>query len=368
MTQRTYKDQQRTRAEVLRLLESVTSNLRNLNAAEADLSSDAIQRELQRQYGKQIFRLLRSAFGNSNTVVSPLWASDLTQGINFSVRDLTASKFDDGKVWRSNFCKATLSAATFRGADLGYSLFTRANLSEADFSYATASMCSFRGTQISHSHFEHCSLAGADFSQASIKSIYLSGAILDKTLISRSQIAGQIGEEIDKRYADAVTAYSALKTNFRSLGLFEDASWAYLRERRAETKSLAPWRRSYAVPLYARPVVWIGYGLRWLGSCLIGAVAGYGERPVRAFAWIPIIVMLYTAMFHFLGGLTNTAGRPVGWISDFQDSLASFVTMGVASIVTHSGPTQVVTSIDALTGVSLVALVMFSLGKRITRS
>jgi uncharacterized protein YjbI with pentapeptide repeats len=361
------KDKQRTRADILRLLEDATSSVRDLMAVEIDLSSDAIQRELQRRYSPRAVAWLRHIFG-SNTSVSPPWASDLTQGINFSGRDLTASRFDDSKVWRSNFCRAKLDKAVFRGADLGYSLFTDANLTEADFSSADAAKCSFRGAQLTRSHFDHSTLVGADFSKATIQSVYLSGAVLDKTLLSRAQISGQIGEEIDKCYADAVTAYSALKTNFRSLGLFEDASWAYLGERRMETKSRAPWRQTYVGPWYSRPIAWLGNGLRWLGSCLIGAVAGYGERPVRAFAWIPIIIVLYAILFRASGGLSNSVGRPAGWLADFEDSLASFVTMGVGSLTTREGTAQVLTNVEALTGVSLVALVMFSLGKRITRS
>jgi len=250
------KGKQCTRADILRLLEDATSSVRDLMAVEVDLSSDAIQRELQRRYPSRTVAWLRHIFG-SNASVSAPWASDLTQGINFSGRDLTASRFDDSKIWRSNFCRAKLNKAVFRGADLGYSLFTDADLAEADFSYTDAEKCSFRGAQLTRSHFEHSTLDGADFSKAVIQSVYLSGAVLDKTLLSRSQICGRIGEEIDKCYADAVTAYSALKTNFRSLGLFEDASWAYLGERRVETKSLAPWRRSYMGPWYSRPITFL---------------------------------------------------------------------------------------------------------------
>jgi hypothetical protein len=134
-----------------------------------------------------------------------------------------------------------------------------------------------------------------------------------------------------------------------------------------ETKALAPWRLAGTVPLGRRAVALF----RWLFGVLAGSIAGYGERPLRAFLWVPIIVLGYAILYWRLRNVTSNGTAPAGFDACFRHSLASFVTM-TDTVPAELGPLtsggQMLTSIEAMTGVSLLALVMFSLGKRITRA
>jgi hypothetical protein len=84
-----------------------------------------------------------------------------------------------------------------------------------------------------------------------------------------------------------------------------------------------------------------------------------------------LVVTAYALLYWLLGDLTVGGTAAAGFGACFRHSLASFVTLstaGVGAVRPRSAGAQIWTSLEALTGVSLIALVMFSLGKRITGS
>jgi hypothetical protein len=100
-------------------------------------------------------------------------------------------------------------------------------------------------------------------------------------------------------------------------------------------------------------------------------VVGYGERPLRAATCVPFLVTAYALFYWRLGDLTVNGKTAAGLGACFRQSLASLVTLsttGAQAARPFSPGAQIWMSLEALTGVSLIALVMFSLGKRITRS
>jgi uncharacterized protein YjbI with pentapeptide repeats len=325
--------------------------LAGVDASGLDLSSDAIGREV--------------GVWMRHRHVRPLWHSDATGGINLAGWRLAGAHFDGGKVWRGDFERSDLSRASFRYCDAGVCRFADADLVETDFTGATLARANFRGSSLDRTRLCDADLRDADLTGATLDHVYLAGVTLANTRLRRSQLSAGVGEELDGDYGSAVSAYAALKSNFRNLGLFEEASWAYMQERRMETKALAPWRRDKSI------VSRVACGLRWLGGCLSGLVVGYGERPLRAVAFVPFFVAAYALLYWLLGDLTVDGTTAAGLGACFRHSLASFVTLstsGAQAVRPRSAGAQVWTSLEALTGVSLIALVMFSLGKRITRS
>ncbi|MGH2853000.1 MAG: pentapeptide repeat-containing protein [Solirubrobacteraceae bacterium] len=321
-----------------------------LSASDLDLSSDAIEGEL-------------TSWSDADN--PPRWYSEVTGGIRLSGWRLGGAHFDDSKVWRGDFANSYLFGASFVRSDAGVCRFAKADLSEADFSGATLSRADFRGATLTRTRFSEADLRDAVLTGAAVDHPYLAGATLANTRLSRDQFKKGLGEETDEKYRDAVSGYAALKANFRSLGLFEDASWAYLQERRMETKAMAPWRQ---------PGVHVGKklvaALRWIGGCLSGALVGYGERPLRAILAVPVIIAAYAALYSILGSLA-VEGKAASLGACFRYSLTSFVTLttsGNGAASPRSSGAEIWTSLEAMTGVSLIALVMFSLGRRITRS
>jgi uncharacterized protein YjbI with pentapeptide repeats len=332
------------------------SSLSKLDAAGLDLSSDAIEREVTH---------FRSDDPDGDP---PGWYSERTSGVNFAGCELSGARLENSKVWRGDFTGAVLRDAHFEHADAGVCDFEWADVSGADLSGATLSRASFRHAKLRDTRFTGADLRDADFTGATLERVRLAEAMLGSTRIKRTQITGQIAEERERDYAGATSAYAALKVNFRGLGHFEDASWAYMQERRMETKSLAPWRLEITG---VQPIERLTQALRWVGATMTGLIAGYGERPLRALLWVPAIVVAYALLYWRVGDLTADGTNPAGFAPCLRHSLASFVTLSVAETpkvypLTSGG--QVWTSIEAMTGISLLALVMFSLGKRITRS
>jgi uncharacterized protein YjbI with pentapeptide repeats len=325
--------------------------LEDTDARELDLSSDAIEREYEAW--KRAHRRRAK------------WRSDATGGVNFADWQLARAHFDGGKVWRGDFARSNLSMASFNQSDAGLCRFVDADLTETDFTAATLARANFRGSLLNKTRFRDADLRDADLTGATFVHVYLAGAALANTRLGRSQLSAGVGEELDRDYESAISAYAALKTNFRNLGLIEDASWAYMQERSMETKALAPWRRDTD---FARRFV---SGLRWVGACLSGLVVGYGERPLRAVAWVPLLVAGFAMLYWRLGDLTVDGTTAAGFGACMRHSLASFVTLstsGAQAVRPRSPGAQIWTSLEAMSGVSLIALVMFSLGKRITRS
>jgi len=338
------------RPRLLALLER-DGDLVDIDASEVDLSSDVIEREA------------RPADKPAQT--PPCWFSEVTGGINFADRRLNRVQFNHGKAWRGDFARSTLDSTSFRFCDAGLCRFTEAKLSEADFTGATLSRATFENASLRRTNFCDADLRDTNFVGATFEHVYFAGAVISNARIERRAVAGAVAEPLDGDYLAAVTAYSALKVNFRSLGQFDDASWAYLQERRMETKSLAPWRRDVA------PIRRALLCLRWLGSCLSGLIAGYGERPLRAAAFIPAIIAIFGLFYWRLGDLTVDGIHPASLGACLRESLASFVTLGTSGsheVRPRSAGAQIWTSLEAMGGVSLIALIMFSLGKRITRS
>lgn len=336
-------------------------SLGSLPATRIDLSSDAIERDLE------AFRQPKRWRHHADRAL-PNWYSERTRGANFSGVSMPCAHFEHGKVWRADFSGANLRCGQLQYADLGVCDFDGADLTGADLTGATLSRASFRGATLHGARFCKADLRDADFTDAHFSRVYLAGVILGNTQISRGQLQGEVGEEREANYDDAISAYAALKANFRALGRFEDASWAYMEERRMETKALAPWRLKLNRPA---PIQRAIHGLRWLGAALSGLLAGYGERPLRAVAWVPLIVLAYATVYWRLGDLTTDGSHPASFGPCLRHSLASFVTLSVAgtpAVYPWTSSAQALTSVEAMTGVSLLALIMFSLGKRITRS
>jgi Pentapeptide repeats (8 copies) len=339
-----------SREELLNGLENPPGlPLEGILATGIDLSSDAIEIELN---------AFRAAHGADAV---PAWYSHHTRGVNLAGKAMSRARLDDAKAWRADLRDAELADSVFAGAAV--SDFSGADLTRADLSAANLSRSDFRRATLAETNFKGTDLRDCDLRDAELTGVHLSDAILGNTRISRNQIEGQIAEERAKDYAAAITAYAAVKVNFRGLGRFADASWAYIQERRMETNASAPWRLSGNVGV----ITWLVASAKWLGGVLSGWLAGYGERPMRAFLWVPAIILAYTVLYWRVGDISEN-NKVAGFGACLRHSLQSFVTMSTTTLGPRTAGGEVFTSIEAMTGISLLARVMFSLGKRITRT
>lgn len=95
----------------------------------------------------------------------------------------------------------------------------------------------------------------------------------------------------------------------------------------------------------------------------------YGESPLRVIAWAAVSAfILFPLLYALFGGVDTTDGSPVTWSEYLRLSLASFATIELPNIQAQGIPAQFLQTLEALTGISLLALLMFTLGNRISRS
>jgi len=251
---------------------------------------------------------------------------------------------------------STLNGVIFTGARLTGSVFGRTDLREARFI----------GSDLRDAAFWNANLTHADFHQADLSGASFWGARLDHTAMTRSQFHRGVGEELEagaqndpSLFRQASDVYLLLKNNFNSIGRYEDAAWAYIKEQQMEKMAhYWEWRaRGWRF--------WRGRGSfwRWLRSWTYEVLTGYGERPLN-----PLIA----------GGLTMLAFClayfVTGAIGSFWDSLiysfGTFATFNLADpgMQPHGRIMNLASSLEALLGILVLALFVFTLGNRMSRS
>ena len=80
------------------------------------------------------------------------------------------------------------------------------------------------------------------------------------------------------------------------------------------------------------------------------------------------MILLFTGVYHQLGGIISTQGNPLRWFDCFQYSLATFSTIGFADFAPTNDMAKLLSSIEAFLGISALAMLMFALGNRVNRS
>lgn len=114
--------------------------------------------------------------------------------------------------------------------------------------------------------------------------------------------------------------------------------------------------------------------LRWLTNAFLDVVAGYGERPQRTVVTAMAVILASALLYPLLGGLT-VGGRLVTYATEgvgaLPDSLyfsvATFTTLGLGDVQPAGGLSKFVAATEAISGAFLAALLVFALGRRVSR-
>jgi hypothetical protein len=111
------------------------------------------------------------------------------------------------------------------------------------------------------------------------------GARIKDTVIRRDHIEGHIIQENKKSYDKAKEIYITLKNNFHSIGRYDDESWAYKKEKDMERKSNCHFKTLH----------------KWLWSCFLNGIFGYGEKPERVIFSATAIIIIFAFVFMNFG-------------------------------------------------------------------
>jgi hypothetical protein len=114
--------------------------------------------------------------------------------------------------------------------------------------------------------------------------IDLTDTLLRNTKIKKDQIKSHILQEKEKKFSEAKDIYLFLKNNFHSIGRYDDESWAFKKEKDMERKSYFHFESLH----------------KWLWSCFLNVLYGYGEKPERViFSAITIIIIFAFVFMNF---------------------------------------------------------------------
>jgi len=317
-----------------------------------------------------------------------------TEDVLTQAANLDGAWLERSNLQRANFGRVSMKEAHFYQSDLTEATLWATNAEGTDFRRVNLSKANLYDTVFKDCRLMDVSLEGANLDRADLSGATLSAESLGKRLLQEDQVDYQqyyarwyispkvrdlfIQRNLETRYKAAMEVYLALKNAFVAAGRYEDASWAYIKERQMEKKTYCPLlaRRYYgrelsrncSVKSFWWWVFYLKYTVKWLQSWTAELLVGYGERPLRTIFWAVITIVLFAVMYRFSGGINNPTGQSVRWLDYLHYSLATFSTIGFPDLVPNNDTAKLLTSLEALTGISLLALLMFSLGNSINRS
>lgn len=306
-----------------------------------------------------------------------------------------------------------LAGAYARGASLQRVSLTRADCSGVDFSEARLQRVDLSAANCTGVDFSDAHLHGANLRQADLRRVIfsvdtrLAGATFAGALLHGIQWRGvdlsetdlreakRIGDEARAKaaplrdkpewYRHAAEAYGSLSSALRQCGLArESVAFHYrsaLMDQRASKYEfitrllfLAPHvpsrpeggaaqRTRTGVPRrIARFLTGPAHLLRWIGSMLLGAVAGYGDAPWRALVSYAVVVTAFAAGYFAVSAPTS---QPLGVVGSLVLSLTSFHGRGFNSIdVAIQSPVAEISALEAMLGAFIELLFVAAFTRR----
>ena len=368
-------------------------NLSGKDLSGADLSSEAVW-TLMNQRG--------IAFVHEY----PVWVTETTWGktlvgLNLKEANLQRANLQRANLEGANLIRANLENADLRDARLKAAILYRANLQKARLWRAD-----LRNVSAMYANFEHASLYRVEFLEtnlvkANMKNTFLIGANLSKAQLRAESLGEQLLQETAEPYRDhlqwddptmsdgeweryffqrlarARDIYAELRNSFVANGYHEDASWAHYKERRLTREMHRPDRaRQYYKDIYPnngrfqiaqKTWFYIRFLWIWLLMLVTEITSGYGERPWRTVFASLAIVILFPLLYWLSGGIKIGSGNAILWYDYLTYSLGAFTTVGFTRFHVVTWFAELLTGIEAILGVSMLALLMFSLGNRISR-
>lgn len=379
--------------EILRMIEANGTakglDLSGCDLSGLDMSSKAIESVLMRR-------------GIDPQTPSPAWLARYTWGKVRNSIDLGGVILVGANLQHTNLHGANITYANLQNADLRDACLQAANLYRSDLGRVRLWRADMRQTIAVEANFEGASLYRVLFentllTDANLRNAILDGANMGDAQLTRKSIGDTIVNEDARVYEETLRwddpdltwedesyllyrlrkardIYIELLRGFRSQGYYSDASWAHYKGRSLDRQMHGPLhaRRYFGEEMKPGLLGMLGFYvnhfvqwiLRWAGelSC------GYGERPLRTIAWAIAIIVTFCPLFWLAGGLEDVYDGTMSWIDYLNHSFGAFTTIGFSDFAVHGWATQTLTSFEALLGISTLALLMFALGNRISRS
>ena len=198
--------------------------------------------------------------------------------------------------------------------------------------------------------------------------------IIQNMIINRKQIENHVFQEKRKEFRESKEVYLLLKNKFRIMGRYEDESWALKKEKDMERKSNYHFKSLH----------------KWLWSCFLNAIYGYGEKPWNVILSAGILIFIFALLFNLIGignpemielkgtAIHQTSGNIVDLASkgllknnvtrNFPDSLyfslITFTTLGYGDFRPLEGVGRILAGSEAFIGAFMMALFVYTFARR----
>ena len=364
-----------TREEILKLIEENGGpeglDLSGKNLSGIDLSDRSILAEIKKR-GKEDHPPVWASFEKEESY----WWANLC-GINLRYADLS----------NANLQLADLRNAQLFRADLHEANLLRANLQEADLVLADLSAANLWKTNLKWANLLLANLRGALLSRESV-----GNALLQENTDKLKEL--RLEEAVKQRYlanrfSDAQEIYRALGNVFHDNGYYDDTSWAYRKERRMEKMCNAPWRarwfygrsqlgdRRIDHRIVGRLPAWhprllrfyARAALKWGADWFVELLCDYGESLWRVLAWMLLVIVGFAAYYQVSHAVVTSSQDVATSVWDHLIfSLGAFTTLQPTRLQPARPGVELLTTIQAIIGISLAGLLGFVAGNRIRRS
>jgi uncharacterized protein YjbI with pentapeptide repeats len=248
------------------------------------------------------------------------------------------------------------------------------------------------GVNLKGANLKCARLEGIDLGRANLERAFFYGAYLKGTIFGANQIKPEIGEEKDGSWYEAKESYLSLKNHFTSQGRYDDARWAYVKERKMERKCFFPstegeeeiknkfkslpegslkkifgcaynWWLNFKLFLWPKDIEIQRF--YWLRNMVWEFLCNYGESFFRPILWgLFIMLILSPPLLYGFGGIVAD-GFPASYADCIIFSMRSFATLSFSDIVSLNYFGRVWSCFEAMAGVMTFALIMYTFGRRL---
>jgi len=286
---------------------------------------------------------------------------------------LKGAKLRNARLEGAWLFKANLERASLRDAHL-----EKAELSQAHLEEASLWMAHFEEAELWNTHFERAILWGVNFEGAHLRGAYLAGAILRLAkLSSNTELANVnwgdyiLGEERLGGFKIAIDTYRQLKAWHANVGMHDIAGKFFFREMTARRNDywwsdiLMPVTDFYQTAKFKKfpKALFPRKPFHWAWSAFLNLLCGYGEKPERVGIWAAVVVLGLAAAYYFWGSFSSDSP----WDTLYY-SVASFTALGYGQWAPQpSGWAKGVGAAEAVIGVSMIALFLVTLTRKVSR-
>ncbi|GEM_PF-3877253 len=302
--------------------------------------------------------LERADLGKGNLAGADMWEAHLS-GAYLRGANLAGVHLPRAKLVGAFLEGANLSGADLKDADLSGAVLAGANLEQANLVGAKLHAADVKGANFKRAHLESAHLEGVDLRPvASLDGIFLEDAWLNQTILRRDRFESGLGEEQAKMWGKAKGAYIALKANFRNMGQYSDANWAYIQERNMERKEIQDRLRRHD---------WRAL-LPWAEHAFWKVSSGYAEKPLQVLAWLLILGMVVFPTLYWLSqGVRHEAATSAVSLRDYLlFSLRTMAGVSFTDLAPQGSVGQLLASIQGPMGVLGFSMFLFTLARRMS--